>query len=339
MELSCALVRRSHLPGEVVAWTGSFMSRRERLGIKLRWSYAPAEVKVLTSADSGNFEEASGWRWTARTEPSFEETIMFATPVSVKAVKVLMRGAKPWGYFGLSTVAAVAAPYSFMLVSGAAAIHEQCVVSTPAGLSAKPCVDAIVAGDGHEVFALTSAGSLQDVAGRCVALEAGKVEFRQCSNVGGVWEMTAEGQVKQGNMCLALGGPGVVAMDCEEAAAVGAGSFFPVAVPKYDPQAAAGVHSLGKLVRASVARQSKLLATLNSLTPKLAACKTKVSLMGSGAPATSAMTFASNHAVGRARTPGVADKIGAQFGVTHSQLSLLIGESAKALDAVHNAAS
>ena len=155
-----------------------------------------------------------------------------------------------------------------MLVSGAAAIHEQCVVSTPAGLSAKACVDAIVAGDGHEVFGLTSAGSLQDVSGRCVALEAGKVEFRQCSNVGGVWEMTAEGQVKQGNMCLALGGPGVVAMDCEEAAAVGAGSFFPVAVPKYDLQAAAGVHSLGKLVRASVARQNKLLATLSSLTPK-----------------------------------------------------------------------
>ena len=74
------------------------------------FGYAPAEVKVLTSADGGNFEEASRWRRTARTEPSFEETIMFATPVSVKAVKVLMRGAKPWGYFGLSTVAAVAAP-------------------------------------------------------------------------------------------------------------------------------------------------------------------------------------------------------------------------------------
>ena len=296
-----------------MAWTGSFMSRRELLGIKLRWSYAPAEVKVLTSADGGNFEEASRWRRTARTEPSFEETIMFATPVSVKAVKVLMRGAKPWGYFGLSTVAAVAAPYSFMLVSGAAAIHEQCVVSTLAGLSAKACVDAIVAGDGHEVFGLTSAGSLQDVSGRCVALEAGKVEFRQCSNVGGVWEMTA-GQVKQGNMCLALGGPGVVAMDCEEAAAVGAGSFFPVAVPKYDPQAAAGVHSLGKLVRASVARQNKLLATLRSLTPKLATCKTKVSLMGSGKPATSAVAFSSNHAVGGSRALGVADKIGMQFG-------------------------
>ena len=243
-----------------------------------------------------------------------------------------MRGAKPWGYFGLSTVAAVAAAYSFMLVSGAAAVHEQCVVSTPAGLSAKPCVDAIVAGDGYEVFGLTSAGSLQDVSGRCVELEAGKVEFRQCSNVRGVWEMTAEGQVKQGNMCLALGGPGVVAMDCQEAAAVGAGSFFPVAVPKYDPQAAAGVHSLGKLVRASVASQNKLLATLSSLTPKL----TKVSL-GSGKPATFAVAFSSNHAVGGTRAPGVADKIGVQFGVAHSQLSLLIGESAKALDAVRKA--
>ena len=37
--------------------------------------------------------------------------------------------------------------------------------------------------------------------------------------------MTAEGQVKQGNMCLALS-PGVVAMDCQEAAAVGAGQLF-----------------------------------------------------------------------------------------------------------------
>ena len=143
------------MPGEVVAWTGSFMSRRELLGIKLRWSYAPAEVKVLTSADGGNFEEASRWRRTARTEPSFEETIMFATPVSVKAVKVLMRGAKPWGYFGLSTVAAVAAPYSFMLVSGAAAIHEQCVVSTGRLCKAEQAL-------GHVTFAHAEACHLQD---------------------------------------------------------------------------------------------------------------------------------------------------------------------------------
>ena len=40
---------------------------------------------------------------------------------------------------------------------------------------------------------------------------------------------------------------------------LGAGEVAAVAVPKCDPQAAAGVHSLGKLARASVARQNKLL--------------------------------------------------------------------------------
>ena len=76
---------------------------------------------------------------------------MFATSVSVKVVKVLMWEVKSRSYFELSTVAAVAVSYFFMLVSDAA-IYEQCVVSTPAGLSAKLCVDAIVADDGHEVW-------------------------------------------------------------------------------------------------------------------------------------------------------------------------------------------
>ena len=90
-------------------------------------AYAPAEVKVLTSADGGNFEEASRWRRTARTEPSFEETIMFATPVSVKAVKVLMREPSLGATSGCQQYAA---PYSFMLVSGAAAIRAVCSVYT-----------------------------------------------------------------------------------------------------------------------------------------------------------------------------------------------------------------
>ena len=51
------------MPGEVVAWTGSFMSRREALGIKLRWSYAPAEAKVLTSADGRPKFKAAKMRW------------------------------------------------------------------------------------------------------------------------------------------------------------------------------------------------------------------------------------------------------------------------------------
>ena len=92
---------------KLFSWTGSFTARRHLLGVNLHWSYAPAEVKVLTSLDGGNFEEAAGWRQIAHSEPSFEETIMFAAPVAAKAVKVLMRGAKPWGYFGLSGAAGV----------------------------------------------------------------------------------------------------------------------------------------------------------------------------------------------------------------------------------------
>ena len=141
----------------------------------------------------------------------------------------------------------------------------------------------------------------QALEGPCVALEAGKVEFRQCSNVRGVWEMTAWKQVKQGNMCLALGGPGVVAMDCQEAAAVGAGSFFPVAVPKHDPQAAAGVHSLGKLVRASVARQNKLLATF-----KFAHAEAYQSKFGKRQASDFRSGILFQSAVGGTRAPGVA---------------------------------
>ena len=85
----------NHEPGQTVSWTGAFRSRRELLGLTLRWSYAPGEIKVLTSADGGNFQESVGWSKLSRSEPSFEDTVLFPEPVAAKAVKVLMRGAKP----------------------------------------------------------------------------------------------------------------------------------------------------------------------------------------------------------------------------------------------------
>ena len=81
-------------------------------------------------------------------------------------------------------------------------------------------------------------------------------------------------------MCLVLDGPGVGTI------AVGAGSIFRWPCQTMTLMATAGV--LGKFVRASVARQSKVLATL-----VWATCKTKVSLMKCGAPAASAMALAS----------------------------------------------
>ena len=147
-----------HEPGQVVSWTGVFKSRRKLMGVKLRWSYAPAEVKVLTSSDGGNFQESASWRKLERTEPSFEDTILFSEPVTVKAVKVMMRGSKPWGYFGLSTVA-LSEPSAFMLVSGAPAPKEQCVVAASDGLAARHCVDAVVTGS--EIFAGGATGQLR----------------------------------------------------------------------------------------------------------------------------------------------------------------------------------
>ena len=97
---------------------------------------------VLTSADGGNFQESVGWSKLSRSEPSFEDTVLFPEPVTAKAVKVLMRGAKPWGYFGLSNAVAISGPSAFMLVSGAPAAQEQCLVAGAGGVEARPCVDA-----------------------------------------------------------------------------------------------------------------------------------------------------------------------------------------------------
>ena len=140
--------------------------------------------------------------------------------------------------------------------------------------------------------------------------------------------------VKQGNMCLALGGPGVVAMDCQEAAAVGAGSFFPVAVPKYDPQAAAGVHSTRQACPSKRCKAEQALGHV-----KFAHAEAYQSKFGKRQASDFRSGILFQSAVGGTRAPGVADKIGVQFGVAHSQLSLLIGESAKVLDAVRKAAN
>lgn len=61
-----------HAPGQAVTWTGSLTARRLVYGVKVHWSYAPSEVKVLTSVDGGNFEESVAWRKNVRPEPSFE---------------------------------------------------------------------------------------------------------------------------------------------------------------------------------------------------------------------------------------------------------------------------
>ena len=74
------------------------------------------DVKILTSSDGSNFEEAKCWQTNTRTEVAFEESFMFAAPRTVKAVTIAMRSPRFWGYFGINSATLIAEPGPFMLV-------------------------------------------------------------------------------------------------------------------------------------------------------------------------------------------------------------------------------
>lgn len=73
-------------------------------------------MKILTSSDGANFEEAKCWQTNTRTEVAFEESFMFAAPRTVKAVTIAMRSPRSWGYFGINSATLIAEPGPFMLV-------------------------------------------------------------------------------------------------------------------------------------------------------------------------------------------------------------------------------
>ena len=128
------------------------------------------------SADGANFEEAVCWRQRTRADAAFEETFMFSAPYTVKAVTVVMRSPSSWQYFGISDAVLLATPGPVMLVSGVTATGgEQCVVVGGRGdLTVEPCLDAIAAGDGREVFVLGDDGLIANLAAqRCVTLADG----------------------------------------------------------------------------------------------------------------------------------------------------------------------
>jgi len=91
-------------------------SRRVALGVKVDWAYAPGEVKILTSSDGANFEEAKCWQTSTRPEAAYEESFMFDAPRNVKAVTIAMQAPQSWGYFGINSVSLIAEPGPLMLV-------------------------------------------------------------------------------------------------------------------------------------------------------------------------------------------------------------------------------
>jgi len=115
----------SHAAGQSVTWKGIAHSRRVALGVKVDWAYAPGEVKILTSSDGANFEEAKCWQSSTRPEAAYEESFMFDAPRNIKAVSIVMQAPLSWGYFGINSVSLIAEPGPLMLVRKPA--HFSCV--------------------------------------------------------------------------------------------------------------------------------------------------------------------------------------------------------------------
>jgi hypothetical protein len=113
---SCRCSAGGHGKAQTVTWTGVLNSRRTALGLKIDWAYSPGEVKILTSSDGANFEEARCWQPSTRAEVAYVESVMFDAPLNVKAVTISMRVPMSWGYFGINSVALLAEPGPYMLV-------------------------------------------------------------------------------------------------------------------------------------------------------------------------------------------------------------------------------
>ena len=112
----CRCSAGGHGKAQTVTWTGVLNSRRTALGLKIDWAYSPGEVKILTSSDGANFEEARCWQPSTRAEVAYVESVMFDAPLNVKDITISMRVPMSWGYFGINSVALLAEPGPYMLV-------------------------------------------------------------------------------------------------------------------------------------------------------------------------------------------------------------------------------
>jgi len=107
-----------------------------------------------------------------------------------------------------------------MLVSGMTSQEELCVAveggaasTDGAGISLTPCLDAIAAGDGRELWTFQDDGRLESVAGhKCMDFRGGSVVLNNCGDVSGsgIWELGGGAQLhlksKGGDVCLSQSG-------------------------------------------------------------------------------------------------------------------------------------
>jgi len=264
----------NHAPGERVTWTGIVNAKQSALAVSINWAYSPGEFSILTSSDGGNFEEATGWRTATRSEMSYTETVLFAEPRAVKAVAIVMRSAKPWGFFGINDVSLSVLPGPGMLVSRAGAdASELCLIAHGSEVGMRGCLGAVASGIGQEVFKLSQSSQLVSVAsGECVSLAGEGVRMQDCEQAADAGDrrsfftLTPSLQLQASNgYCLSATATRVSVAHCSAP-----GSFIMAAAPELNPGLAAHLLDVSTLLQAAEARQ---LAFLHELTSGLNSCR------------------------------------------------------------------
>lgn len=220
----------SHEAGEVVTWSGRISAARSIKGVQISWVHAPSEVRVLTSPDGSNFEEAACWQPSGKNEDSFIQSIEFSRTFRAQVVTIAMRTAGSSGYFSISEVVlSTANDEPIMLINGITADEEMCVVTengnngqSGALITLQSCNSAIAAGDGRELWRMTESGQMKSVVGnKCVVLGGnsasggGIIELSDCEAAAeagdgrSFWDLSPSAQLSMargGGYCMVLSG-------------------------------------------------------------------------------------------------------------------------------------
>jgi len=194
---------------------------------------------------------------------------MFDVPKKVKALAVVMRSPKPWGFFGVNEVSALIQPGPFMLVaSGSAGGQELCLVAEGDAVGVSGCLDAVASGTGKEVFNINAASQIVSaVTGKCISLAHGGLGMGACGDAidagdgRSTFVSTSLSRVESTTgYCLSASPAGAAAVPC----AADVGGVAMEAVLGVDLSDAAVVEDAAALLNAAAARQASLLGQLKS---------------------------------------------------------------------------
>ena len=126
----------------------------------------------------------------------------------------------------------------FMLVAGTSSPEEVCLFENAGNIGLDACSSAVAAGDGREIWSLTSNGQLMNaVSKKCASAAATSLVPSECGGAS-TWKMLPNGQVQVGEKCLSQMGEGAgtenVAAHVAAAASSSANSAFHAAAAAVD---------------------------------------------------------------------------------------------------------